>query len=416
MIASGTRGDVQPAIALGKALRTAGYRVRIVAGGGFGAWIERHGLEAAPSRVDIEAVMRSELGQEWVDRGHRPLVQQRLMQRLIDGFGPRLIRDAWEASQDADAVMSSFTSDTYALAIGEGRDIPVISMPLQPTMITTRDGRAMPNAPLPRRVSRINEWFGRILIEPFPWRIYGRHVNAFRREIGLAPQTSRQSVAARRRMTVIHGVSRHVMPFPTDWPASFHVSGYWFLEERRDWQPPTELADFLASGRLPVSIGFGSMIGRDPEGTTRLLVEAVQRSGERAILLAGWAGMGSQEFPPGVLVLPSVPHGWLYQRVAAVVHHGGAGTTAAGLSAGAPSVIVPHMVDQPYWGQRVRALGVGPRPIPRHRLTAATLAEAIREAVSDEAMRRRAANLAARIKAEDGLAAAVAVVKSVAGV
>jgi hypothetical protein len=365
--------------------------------------------------VDIEEVMRTDLGQEWVDRGHRPLAQLRLMQRLFDGFGPRLIRDAWEASQDADAVMSSFTSDTYALAIGEKLDIPVISMPLQPTMIATRDGRAIPNAPLPARVSRVNEWFGRIVIEPFPWRIYGRHVNAFREEIGLATQSSRQNTAARRRMTVIHGVSRHVMPRPADWPANFHVGGYWFLDEGSGWQPPNQLTDFLERARPPVCIGFGSMTGRDPAGTTRLLVEAIRRCGERAVLLAGWAGITPAELPAAVLLLPSAPHGWLYQRMAAVVHHGGAGTTAAGLVAGVPNVIVPHMVDQPYWGRRVRALGVGPDPLPRHRLTAAALAEAIKEAVADAAMRRRAAALAARLQAEDGLGAAVDVVKRIVG-
>jgi UDP:flavonoid glycosyltransferase YjiC (YdhE family) len=337
------------------------------------------------------------------------------MARLIDDFGPRLMRDAWDASQDADAVMSSFTSDTYALAIGEKRDIPVISAPLQPAMITTRDGRVMPNAPLPRRVSRVNEWFGRILIEPFPWRIYGKHVNAFRREIGLAPQSSRQNAAARRRMTVIHGFSRHVVPRPADWPANFHISGYWFLDEGSDWEPSTELADFVASDRPPVCIGFGSMIGRNAEGTTRLLVEAIRKSGERAVLLAGWAKMGSQALPPGVMVLASAPHDWLYRRMAAVVHHGGAGTTAAGLSAGVPNIIIPHMVDQPYWGRRVRALGVGPDPLPRHRLTATALAGAIRKAVSDEAMQRRASILAARIRGEDGLASAVAVVEGIVG-
>lgn len=153
----------------------------------------------------------------------------------------------------------------------------------------------------------------------------------------------------------------------------------------------------------------------DPEGTTRLVVDAVRGSDQRAILLAGWAGIGSAELPPEILGLPAAPHDWLFPRVAAVVHHGGAGTTAAGLAAGVPSVIIPHMADQPYWGRRVHALGVGPRPLPKHRLTAAKLSDAIRESVTDETMKRNAAALGARIRGEDGLRAAVAAIKQAVG-
>jgi sterol 3beta-glucosyltransferase len=415
IIASGTRGDVQPAIALGKALTGTGHRVRILASTGFRDWIEAHGLEAAPSEIDIQALMASEGGQAWVERGHDQLAQQRLMARLLERIGPRLVREAWDASRDADAVIGSFTSDAYTVAIGEKLDIPVLSMPLQPTLIATRDGRAMTSAPLPGRVSRVNAWFGRLLIEPFPWRLYGRYANELRRELGLPEQSNRENVAARRRMTILHAVSRHVMPLPADWPRSFHVTGYWFLDEEAGWAPPPELDDFLAAGPPPIAIGFGSMTGADPEGLTRVIVDAVRTSGVRAVLLAGWAGLGGLRLPREVLALPSVPHDWLFPRMAAVVHHGGAGTTAAGLRAGVPSVIVPAMADQPYWGRRVRALGVGPAPVPRHRLTAERLAAAIRAATADDGMARRAAALGALIRDEDGLAAAVPIIERVLG-
>ncbi len=415
ILASGTRGDVQPAIALGKALVRDGYAVRLLASSGSREWIEGHGLEAAPSEVDMQAVMASEGGQAWVERGHDQLAQQRLMRDLFARFGPQLIREAWEASRDADAIIGSFTSDAYAIAFGERLDVPVLSMPLQPTLIATRDGRAMTSAPLPGRVSRINAWFGRLLLEPFPWRLYGGAVNDFRREIGLPVQSNRENVDARRRMTMLHAVSRHVMPHPADWPDHFHVSGYWFLDEDAGRTPPSELVDFLAAGAPPVVIGFGSMTGSDPEGLTRLIVDAVRASGRRAVLLAGWAGLGALRLPPGMLALPAVPHAWLFPRAAAVVHHGGAGTTAAGLRAGVPSVIVPAMADQPYWGRRVRALGVGPAPIPRHRLTAERLADAIRVATSDEVMAERARALAARIGDEDGPGAAVGIIDGVVG-
>jgi UDP:flavonoid glycosyltransferase YjiC (YdhE family) len=413
IIANGTRGDVQPAIAVGRALLAAGYAVRVLAAAGFRDWIESHGLEAAPSAIDMEALMRSERGRRWVERGRNPLAEVRVMRELLDEHGPQLVREGWEASDGADAVLSSFTSDAYAVAIGEGRDIPVVSLLLQPAMIATRDGRAMPGAPRPDRVSRLNAAFGRLVIEPFPWRLYGPATNALRRELGLAPQTAARNAAARRRMTVLHGVSRHVLPRAADWPARYHVTGYWFLDEGGAWQPPGELTAFLEAGAPPVAIGFGSMTSSDPAAMTRLVVDAARASGRRAILLTGWAQMETRALGRDVVALPAAPHDWLYPRVAAAVHHGGAGTTAAALAAGAPSVIVPHMADQPYWGRRVAALGVGPRPIPRHRLTVPRLAAAIREATDDPAIRRRAAELGARIRDEDGLGEAVARIREV---
>jgi UDP:flavonoid glycosyltransferase YjiC (YdhE family) len=413
IIASGTRGDVQPAIALGKALQTTGYRVRILASPNFRGWIEGHGLEAAPARVNVQEIMESEGGQEWVERGHNPMVQMRVMKKLLDKFGWQLIMESWEACQGADAIISSFTSDTFAVTIAEKLDVPHFSMPLQPTIIATRDGRCMPNVPFPNRVSRVNEWFGKLLIEPFPWRLYGEHTNRLRQQMDLPPQTNKENIAARRQMIALHAVSRHVLPFPADWPDNFHITGYWFLDEEPDWQPPAELVDFLAAGPPPVYIGFGSMTNSDPVATTRLVIEAVRQSGQRAILLSGWAGMGQMDLPPQILRLASAPHSWLFPRMAAVVHHGGAGTMAAGLRAGVPNVVVPHMVDQPYWGQRVHSLGVGPKPVPRHKLTAVKLTKAIQQAVTDEAMKQNAAALGAKIRQEDGLGNAMGVINRI---
>jgi UDP:flavonoid glycosyltransferase YjiC (YdhE family) len=415
IIASGTRGDVQPAIALGVALRGRGHAVRVLAGSGFRAWIERHGLEAAPSRVDMQAVMASPKGRAWVENGHRQLRQQRLMRELLDEHAADMIRDAWEAAGDADVVVSGFTSDAYALAIGEQRGVPVVSMPLQPTLLATRDGRAMTSAPFPGRVSAFNRWFGRLILEPFPWRAYGAHVNRFRREIGLAPQSAAEHRAARRRMPMLHAVSRHVLSVPADWPATCRVTGYWFLDEHDGWEPPAELAGFLGAGDPPVCVGFGSMTGGNPEETRSIVLEAIRRSGRRAVLLAGWGGLGGEEPPDGVLALAEAPHAWLFPRCAAVVHHGGAGTTAAAFRAGVPSVVIPHMADQPYWGRRVHDLGTGPRPIPRHRLGPAVLAAAIDEAVTAETTRTNAARLAAAIATEDGPAEAAGIIGQLVG-
>jgi UDP:flavonoid glycosyltransferase YjiC (YdhE family) len=204
------------------------------------------------------------------------------------------------------------------------------------------------------------------------------------------------------------------VPTPADWDASSHVTGYWFLPRQPDWQPPAELLAFLERGPAPVYVGFGSMPSQDAERKTRLVLDAVAQSGQRAILATGWGGLAQASAPPGVFVLDSAPHDWLFERCAAVVHHGGAGTTAAGLRAGKPSVICPFFGDQPFWGRRVHALGAGPQPIPQKKLTAAALAGAMRAAATDPGMAGRAAALGEGIRQEDGVARAVALITGTA--
>jgi sterol 3beta-glucosyltransferase len=170
--------------------------------------------------------------------------------------------------------------------------------------------------------------------------------------------------------------------------------------------PPAALVDFLAAGPPPVCIGFGSMSSRDPEKLSDVVLRAVRRARVRAVLLSGWGGLADLS-GDDVFVAAEAPHDWLYPQMDAVVHHGGAGTTGASFTAGVPAVVVPFAVDQPFWASRVAALGVGPTPIPRKRLTEQNLGDALRASTTEEALTRRAAELGAPIRAEDGVAAAV---------
>lgn len=415
-IAFGTRGDVQPAIALGQALQAKGHHIRILASSHFRVWVEQHGLQAAAATVDVQAVMESEGGRDWVEHGNNPLRQIQVMKRLLDKGAWPMMTDAWDACRDADVIISSFTSDPYAVALAEKLGAKAISMPLQPALIATRSGAATMHGPRPNHESALNYWFGRLLLETGPWQLIGAQVNRFRRAVlGLPPQTAAQNVAARKQMLVVHAYSAHVVPHPPDWPPTYHTTGYWFLDETNHWTPPPELVKFLEAGDLPVGLGFGSMTGRDPARVTRLVREAVTRSGRRAVLLAGWARLGGETVSPDIFLLESAPHAWLYPRLAAVVHHGGAGTTAAGLRAGQPTVIVPHMADQPFWGSRIHALGVGPPPIPRPRLTAENLGAALHRVATDSAMRQRAVTLGEKIRAEDGVGQAVRLIEAYLG-
>jgi UDP:flavonoid glycosyltransferase YjiC (YdhE family) len=185
------------------------------------------------------------------------------------------------------------------------------------------------------------------------------------------------------------------------------VTGYWWLPAPAAWEPPPALAAFLAAGGRVVSVGFGSMASEDPAFVTELVLGAIRRAGVRAVILSGWGGLATRPQADDVFVADSIPHDWLFPRVTAVVHHGGAGTTGAAIRAGVPAIVVPFGVDQPFWASRVHALGVGPTPIPRRQLTEDRLAAALRLAVTDGAMKARAADLGRAVRAEDGVGEAV---------
>jgi sterol 3beta-glucosyltransferase len=208
-------------------------------------------------------------------------------------------------------------------------------------------------------------------------------------------------------MPVLHGYSRHVGPVPADWPPHAEATGFWFLDRPTEWQPSPALVSFLESGPPPVYVGFGSMTGNRAQERAHLVITALERAGVRGVMASGWGGLNPGNCPSSVHLIDEVPHDWLFPRMAAVVHHGGAGTTAAGLRAGRPTVICPFMADQPFWGRCVHERGFGPAPIPQKKLTVENLAAAIREAVNDPAMREKAATVGHLLRAETGVENAV---------
>jgi UDP:flavonoid glycosyltransferase YjiC (YdhE family) len=205
----------------------------------------------------------------------------------------------------------------------------------------------------------------------------------------------------------LYGYSAHIVPASRGTQAYEHITGYWFLHAPATFQPPAALVDFLQAGTPPVYIGFGSMIDQDPEAATRLVLEAVQLSAQRAVLASGWGGMTAMAVPDNIFRLDVIPHDWLFPRMAAVVHHGGAGTTGAGVRAGVPSVIVPFIFDQFAWGSIVERLGIGLQTPMLKKMHASQLADIIRRAVSDASLRQQAAVLGAKVRAEDGIGRAV---------
>jgi sterol 3beta-glucosyltransferase len=212
---------------------------------------------------------------------------------------------------------------------------------------------------------------------------------------------------------VLHAFSEHVLPRPVDWPSTARVSGYWFLDTPPEWTPPRKLAAFLDAGAPPVYIGFGSMPIDDPGALSALVRETVERVSTRAVIASGYQGLRGLTSSEQVLAIRHAPHDWLFPRMSAVVHHGGAGTTGAAVAAGRPQVICPVGTDQPFWAARMRELGVSAEAPPLHAMTGPALERALRAVLDDRAMQLRAAELGRLVASEDGPGRAVAVLEQI---
>lgn len=409
IVALGSRGDVQPYIALARGLAATGHAPRLITHANYAPLAAAHGLDVAPVSGDVQQAAESPQMRAALASGNFLRIA-RVSAELGRSVATLWAGEALTAARGCDVLLAGIGGLFTALALAHKLDRPLINAPVLPLTPTAAfAGLLWPDAP--RALYGVSHWLTRQAL----WQQARSGDNAARGVLGLprAPLGGPYGDPRLRAAPTIYGYSPAVLPRPADWPAQTHVSGYWFLPAPPDWSPPPALAAFLDAGPPPVSIGFGSMTNRAPQETAALVLAAVRQSGQRAILLTGYDGLRPDDVPPHVYVAPSVPHDWLFARCAAVVHHGGAGTTAAGLRAGVPNVVVPYFGDQPFWGRRVAALGVGPAPLARRRLTAAALAQALTTAVGDGAMRARAAALGARIRAEDGVAAAVGVMAGV---
>jgi sterol 3beta-glucosyltransferase len=398
IVAAGSWGDVRPNGLLGQALQDAGYQVVLIAAEQFREWVEGRGLTFAGLSVNIQAML---------DAQTDGTLQ---MMRKVSQATVQMGKEIADVIHDGDAVL--LNEGLLGLVNGalEKHRNRFIHINLQPWVPTREFSGMTPARPawLPIPNGTYSRWMGS-LVRRGQWWTMGRYGNQVRTHLGLPKQTWVKHRALLDNTPSLLLVSPHVLPRPVDWSAHHRVTGYVFGGES-DWEAPQELRAFLAAGEKPVYIGFGSMPERNAEQTTRLFLDAVQRAGKRAVLLSGWAGIDASDLPNNVFLLKYAPHDWLFPRMSAVVHHGGAGTTAAALRAGIPSVIIPVMSDQPFWARRLFELGAATQPIPRPRLTVDNLASAITEASTSDAMHRQAAELSVKIRAEDGLGAAVRVI------
>nr|WSY57612.1 glycosyltransferase [Streptomyces sp. NBC_00886] len=402
---AGSRGDVAPYTGLGHALARAGHEVTLVTHGSFAPLVAGSGVGFHPLPVDPRAELESSRGRglHRSNSGAGKLLRVVEMARALVG---QMTDDLLTAARASEVLLLSSSLGPLGHAVAEGLSLPSMGTYLQP-LAPTREFAppvlgggswgAVGNRVAGHGVNRAVE------------RVFATAVPEVRARLGLPRAGAGAALRARERQNwpVHHGFSPLVVPRPVDWRPGLTVTGYWWPYDG-DTQLPAELWDFLDSGPAPVFVGLGSATVPDPERLSTEIVLALRRAGLRGVIQRGWGGL--EAAGDDVLTIGEVPHSALFPRMAAVVHHCGAGTTAAGLRAGVPAVPVPIQFDEGFWAARLVALGVAPGAVPLRGLRADTLSAALVRATRDPACTERAQTLGARVRAEDGVAPVLAAV------
>ncbi len=417
IVTAGSRGDVQPFIALGQGLKQAGHTVTLCTCSSFKTFITEHGLNYGYMNNDFIKLVGSETGRKAIEGGKNAFSLIKTSLTLLKeskALNRDMLEDAWNAAQAVQPDIIIFHPKVLAGShIAEKLGIPAIMALLVPAIVPTAEfvATGFPNLKLGAKYNQLS--YG---IVRRGYRMYDDVVNEFRQTtLDLSPVPKDQNplqMSNGKPISVIHGYSKHISPRPNDWPRTAHTTGYWFLEHREDYQPPSDLVDFLAAGEAPIYVGFGSMAGRNPERITSAVIEAIQQSGVRGIIATGWGGLKAAHLPETIFKLEHVSHDWLFPQVSAVIHHGGAGTTAAGLRASKPTIICPFLIDQPYWGERIYSLGAGSKPIPQKNLTATKLAAAIRKVTTESSIQETAERISSKLNSEDGIGNAISIIEN----
>jgi sterol 3beta-glucosyltransferase len=404
----GTHGDVRPCIALGEGMQRGGHRVRIATSTNFRDLVRDAGLEFSPLTADFQALLDAD--RAIADQGMDLHAMARIFRDRYAVWAENWVSEGLAACSDAGLLVGVSNSTLLAKALSEAIAVPFAIARLQPLtpsgilppMVLSGAGRKLP---------RLVSLAAHHLLYQLIWSVMRPAINDIvRPQLRLCPYPRWGPYLFSSQMhavKVINGFSRYVLPRPADWPDTSQIVGYWFLDEPC-WQPPPELAEFLAGGPRPVYIGFGSMVSSHAGGFTDTVLQAVKRSGLRAVLATGWGGLDAKEgfHDERVFFVRYAPHDYLFPRMAAAVHHGGAGTTAAAARAGIPSVIVPFYGDQPFWARCVACQGVAPPAMERKSLSAAGLASAIAQS-QQPSMVKAAAALGRAVRGEDGVAEAL---------
>lgn len=423
----GSRGDVQPFVALGKVLKdTYGHRVRLATHPQFKSFVQENGLEFFSIGGDPSRLMAFMVKNPSLMSGFRTLLSGDFAQRRRDVA--EYIQGCWRSCYKAgDGMELSVTEDNIPEPAGkpfvadciianppsfshihcaEKLGIPLHIMFTMPYSPTQAFPHPLANIQSSNADPQLTNYISYVMIELLSWQALGDIINRFRAKcLGLDPVSTLWGPGILQRLKVPHTYcwSPALIPKPKDWGSHISIPGFYFLNSATDYTPTLDLQAFLDSGPPPVYIGFGSIVLDDPNAMTELIFEAARKTGQRILLSKGWGGIGADDvhIPDSIFMLGNVPHDWLFKHVSCVVYHGGAGTTAAGITAGRPTLVVPFFGDQPFWGAMVARAGAGPDPVPYKQLTADNLADGINSCMKPECL-ERAKELASKIAAEKG--------------
>jgi sterol 3beta-glucosyltransferase len=404
----GTRGDVQPYVALAMGLQSAGHEVQLSAPTQFETFVGRHGVQFAPLPGEFLQLMETPEAKAAMTGSGGFAAGFRLM-KYFKPIGRRLLEAQWSAAQAfGPDLMIYHPKAVGAPHIAERLGCPtVLASPLPG--FTPTQAFASPLVPF-RSLGPLNALSHTVMANSGDFLF--RSIIAEWRTAALG--LPRRPAQPLRPALTLYAYSPTVLPKPADWGPAATVTGYWFLEDHADWKPSDALAQFLATDVRTVYVGFGSMPGLDPEPLTRMIVEALARTGLRGVLSTGGGALAETVAAPHVYFIDQAPHDRLFPMVSACLHHGGAGTTAAALRAGRPSIICPFFGDQPFWGRIVRDLGAGPEPLDRKRLTVDALANAFGSAGQDRVVQTAQA-LGNAIRQENGVSTAAASIEQMFG-
>lgn len=400
ILALGSRGDVQPYAVLGNGLKTVGHQVRFVTFENFASLVKENGLDFHPIHGDAHALVA--MG------GADIFGLVRSFGSLAEGYARDL---SAPELRETDLIINQLPAGLYGSDLAEKSGVPMVLASVIPL---ARTGAfplmGFPKLPLPG-YNKATYHIG----EQMAWQMFRGVINRWRRQVLHLPALPFKGYFEKigtNQIPIVNGFSQYVVSRPADWSEHVHITGYWF-PEYKDWEPPKELISFIEAGRPPVFIGFGSMPIKDPQQTTDIILEALQQSGQRGILHIGWGGLGNRTLPDYVYKIDYAPYDWLFPRMAMVIHHGGSGTTAFALRSGIPACVVSFISDQHYWGERIAALGAGPKPMRYKELTVERLAEAIHIGVGNSQIRQKSVELGQKIQAENGVVNALTIFEKI---
>ncbi len=401
ILCMGSRGDVQPCVAIGRGLSGKGFAVSITAPAEYADLVTRNGMRCQPVSQSLRRMYRTEPGSS---RLRENLHQNRLLLKRRQETSPvmdSVLTELWRACQEADVILYNpltLAGQHMARLLGK----PSYMICLQPLVRTGEFPSILfPDYRIP------GSWYNRAshaIVEHLAWRFLRPSINHWqaRQASGLTSHGKDFRRFHTNEPVIFNGFSSAVVPRPRDWGSRVHITGYWFLDEgRAGWSPTSGLQRFLQSGEPPVGIDFGSMNDRRVLERARLAVRNLLEQGCRVLLFKGGSRLADTDFPADerLHLCDDVPHDWLFPQLSAVLHHGGAGTTAEALRAGIPSLIMPFFFDQFFWARQLHRRGLGPAPLKPGQ----NLRVGIHRLKSDAACRRRLRAVSERIKTEQGV-------------